>query len=71
MHHGQLVEDGLGNTPPFSLTGWPCVVVRCGTSASELPIGVRIVAGPCRDDLALALATTLETALGGDRPPPI
>ena len=41
-------------TLPYSLTGWPCVVVRAGTDPAGLPIGVQIVAGPWRDDLALA-----------------
>jgi amidase len=56
-------------TLPFSLTGYPCVVVRAGTSPEGLPIGVQVVAGPWRDDVALAAAQHIETALGGWRPP--
>jgi amidase len=52
------------------MAGWPCAVVRCGTSAEGLPIGVQVVAPAWRDDLALALAARLEAALGGWRPPP-
>lgn len=58
-------------TLPFSLTGWPCAVVRAGTSPEGLPIAVQVVAGPWRDDVALAAAGAIERALGGWRPPPI
>ena len=67
--HGEPVDDGVSYTTPFSLTGWPCAVVRCGTSAAGLPIGVQIGAGPWHDGVALALAAALEAALGGYRPP--
>jgi amidase len=56
-------------TLPFSLTGWPCVVVRAGTSNEGLPIAVQIVARPWREDVALAVAQQIETALGGWQPP--
>jgi amidase len=52
-------------TLPFSLLGWPVVVVRAGVSAQGLPIGVQIAARPWRDDVALALAKALERELGG------
>jgi amidase len=54
---------------PYSLTGWPCAVVRAGTAPEGLPLGVQIVARPWREDVALALAQQIETALGGWRPP--
>ena len=53
----------------YNLTGWPGVAVRAGTSAHGLPIGVQIVARPWREDVALALARQVETALGGYRAP--
>jgi amidase len=56
-------------TTPYSLTGRPCAVVRCGTSTEGLPIDVQLVTRPRRDDLALALAGALESALGVYRPP--
>lgn len=56
-------------TLPHSLTGWPCVVVRGGTSPEGLPIGVQVVAWPWRDDVALAVAQELERELGGWQPP--
>ncbi len=49
----------------FNYLGWPAVVVRAGTSAEGLPLGVQIVAPPWREDLALALAYQLERELGG------
>ncbi len=58
-------------TLPYSLTGWPCVVVRAGTSPEGLPIGVQVVARPWRDDVALAVAQQIEQALGGWQPPPL
>lgn len=58
-------------TLPFSLTGWPCVVVRAGTSGEGLPIAVQIVAQPWREDVALAVAQQIETALGGWQPSPL
>ena len=64
-------EDPLlfNYTLPFSLTGWPCVVVRAGTSPEGLPIGVQVVAGPWREDIALAVAGQIEALLGGWQPP--
>ena len=56
---------------PYSLTGYPCAVVRAGTSPEGLPIGVQVVARPWREDIALAAAGRIETALGGWSPPPL
>jgi amidase len=56
-------------TLPYSLTGWPCVVVRAGTAPEGLPIGVQIVARPWRDDVAFAVGQAIEGALGGWQPP--
>jgi len=64
-----------GDTGPIDYTyhvnllGWPAAVVRCGTSAEGLPIGVQIAAKPWREDLCLAAAAVLENAFGGWRPP--
>jgi amidase len=71
--HGDMNRPGeidpTGFTTPHSLTGAPAATVRCGTSATGLPIGVQLVARPWRDDVALAAALQLERALGGYRPP--
>lgn len=53
----------------YNMTGWPGVVVRGGTSDDGLPIGVQVVARPWREDVALALAQRLESALGGWQKP--
>ena len=66
--HG--TESGwIPYTLSYSLTGWPCVVVRAGTAPEGLPIGVQIVARPWRDDVALAVAHVIEHSLGGWQPP--
>jgi amidase len=56
-------------TLPYSLTGWPCVVVRAGTDPHGLPIGVQVVARPWRDDVTLAVAQVIEATLGGWQAP--
>jgi amidase len=66
--HGEP-EGGIPYTLPYSLTGYPCVVVRAGTSPDGMPIGVQLVARPWRDHVALAAARHLEQALGGWQPP--
>lgn len=59
-------------TGVFNSTGWPVVVVRCGTSADgKLPIGVQVVAAPWREDITLAVASYLESRSGGWKKPPI
>jgi len=61
--------DGVSFTTPFSLTGWPAVVVRAGSAEGGLPLGAQLVARPWRDDVALAAAARVEEALGGWQPP--
>ena len=68
MPHG--TDNGrIPYTLPYSLTGWPCVVVRGGTSPEGMPIGMQVVARPWRDDVALAVARELERDLGGWQSP--
>ena len=52
-------------TLPYSLTGWPVAVVRCGASTEGLPVAVQAVARPWHDHVAVAAAQTLESTLGG------
>ena len=61
-------RQAFAYTGAYNVTGWPGAVVRGATSPEGLPIGVQIVARPWREDVALALAARLETALGGWRP---
>lgn len=58
------VSNGTTYTSTYNLTGWPAVVIRAGTSADNLPIGIQIVAAPWREDMALAVARWLEARLG-------
>ncbi|MDR3415105.1 MAG: amidase [Nevskia sp.] len=59
-------------TGAFNSTGWPVVVVRCGSSADgKLPIGVQVVAAPWREDICLAVASYLESRSGGWKRPPV
>ena len=72
--HGSSFEDRNRHafyTGPYNLTGWPGTVVRCGTSSEGLPIGVQIIARPWREDVSLAVASFLESALGGWQRPPM
>ena len=71
FRYGEMAEKypGFSYTMAYNLTGWPAVVIRAGTSAEGLPLGVQIVAKPWREDVALATAAALETELG-DWPSP-
>jgi amidase len=73
MPHGAVSArgDGYTYTRIYNLTGWPTATVRGGASPEGLPIGVQIVARPWREDVALAVAQHLETALGGWQRPPL
>ena len=56
----------------YNLLGWPCGVVRSGTSAAgDLPVGVQVVAPPWREDIVLAVLEEIERSGGGYRPPDI
>jgi amidase len=70
-HHGLVEVRDFSHLMAHNLTGWPAVVVRCGTSAEGLPVGVQVAARPFQDTTALAVAAALETALGGWRPSPL
>lgn len=67
--HGS--EGGIPYTLPYSLTGYPGVVVRAGVTPDGLPVGVQIVARPWREDIALAVAGHIEAVSGGWQPPSI
>jgi amidase len=70
-HGSQSGGIGTAYTLPFSLTGYPCVVVRAGTSPEGLPIGVQVVARPWREEVALAVARLIEREMGGWQRPPL
>jgi amidase len=69
---GGAPGGGWPYTGIFNSTGWPVVVVRCGSSADgKLPIGVQVIAKPWREDICIAIAAYLETKSGGWKKPPI
>ena len=51
-------------TAAYNLTGWPSVVIRAGSDADGLPVGVQILARPFAEHDALAMAAWLEEQLG-------
>lgn len=71
IRHGESSAPWFGDTysDVHNLTGWPAVVVRGGTSAEGLPIGVQLIAPPWREDVALAGARVVEAASGGWQAP--
>lgn len=73
IRHGESNADWFGDTysDVHNLTGLPAVVVRGGSTADGLPIGVQLLAPPWREDLALAAARVVEAASGGWQRPPI
>lgn len=71
-HAATLKEDldsAFSYSEAYNYVGWPAAVVRGGTSADGLPIGVQIVSPPWREDIALALAYRLQSELGHWKPP--
>ena len=73
MPHGTSGQQlaAFSYVQTYSLTGSPGVVVRAGTSPEGLPIGVQVVPRHWREDVALAVARHIETALGGWQRPAI
>jgi amidase len=71
LPHGEVDARmrGFSYTMTWNLAGWPGAVVRAGTSREGLPLGVQIAAPPWREDLVLAAAARIESALGGWRAP--
>lgn len=70
LPHG--VDYGsIDYTLAYSLTGYPCGVVRAGTSADGMPIAVQVVGQPWRDDVVLTVMLELERAFGGWKAPPL
>lgn len=53
----------------FNVFDLPSVVVRAGSSAEGLPLGVQIVGRPFAEETILAAASIVEEALGGWQPP--
>ena len=62
--------EGLGSTgdpifqTPWSISGLPSITLPCGLSASGLPLGVQLIAGPLAEAALLSAAAWCEAALG-------
>jgi amidase len=69
--HGAILPESYVYTLPFSLTGWPVVVLPAGASPEGLPVGVQVVARPWDEGDAVAVAAAIESALGGWKSPPL
>lgn len=65
------IEESPRPTQPFSLTGMPAAVVRCGFGEEGLPVGLQIAAPPHSDALALRVLRAFErrSEVGERRPP--
>ena len=66
--HDKPVPQKAGYTSIYNLTTWPAVVVRYGTSAEGLPLGLQIVGQPWCEDRILAVALHLERTGGWKAP---
>lgn len=69
---GQTVNylDAVRYTQWFNVLAAPAAVVPVGTSPEGLPIGVQIAARPYQDEIALGIASIVDSAFGY-RPPPM
>jgi amidase len=69
---GQAVEylDAWRYAQWFNALACPAAVVPVGSSPEGLPIGVQIAARPFEDEIALGIATIVDSAFGY-RPPPL
>jgi amidase len=61
--------DVMTYTQWWNLLGFPAVAVPVGHSPEGLPIGVQVVGRPWEEEEILAVARTIERAVGGWRPP--
>ena len=68
-----MAQSGVWKRPKPGWCPRPLIgaIVRDGTSPEGLPIGVQAVARPWREDIALALASRVESVLGGWHRPPV
>jgi amidase len=73
--HGQTFAGdcfpGFSYTMTHNLTGWPAAVIRAGTTATGLPIGVQIAGRPWEEAAVLAAARWLERSFGRWPEPPM
>jgi len=63
--------DAMSYTQWFNILGNPAAVVPAGRSPEGLPIGVQVIGRPYEEEIVLAVAASIERALGGFVPPPV
>jgi amidase len=69
---GRRSEALAAFTPAFNVTGQPAISLPLYWNASNLPIGVQLVAAYGREDLLIRLASQLEQARPwAERRPPV
>ncbi|MGI4776412.1 MAG: amidase [Janthinobacterium lividum] len=66
--HKDTPAENIVYTLTYSLLGWPCVVVRVGTSEQGLPINIQVVAKPFHEEICLLIASRLEKMCGWQEP---
>ncbi|HXH55303.1 MAG TPA: amidase [Gammaproteobacteria bacterium] len=66
--YGKTDPELFPYTLTYSLTGWPCVTVRAGTSENGLPINLQIVAKPYHEEICLLIAKNIEEMCGWKEP---
>jgi amidase len=72
LPHGESVKpsnfEGFSYTMAWNVAGTPAAVVRCGSAANGLPLGVQVVTPHGHDHRALAICQLLEIEFGGWQP---
>lgn len=66
--YGDTAAESFPYTLTYSLAGWPCTVVRVGTSNNGLPINVQVVSKPFHEEVCLLIAKKLEKLCGWQEP---
>lgn len=60
---------GSSYTSHYNMTGWPAGVVRAGTAANGMPLGLHVIAQPWREDVVFAAMQYVESKTGGWKAP--
>jgi len=66
--YSETPAEAIPYTLTYSLVGWPCTVVRVGTSSNGFPINVQVIAKPFHEEICLLIAKQLETLCGWQAP---
>jgi len=68
-HNQSLWDPGMVKNISYaweiSASLLPSAVIRAGSSPEGLPIGIQVIANPCREDVSLFAAQAIEKQLGG------